>query len=117
MLDKECEEHFKRFFDTAAPRHKELAAFAFDPRAVTDNLSRQAVAGTHCSLCRFPTHAFASEPANLGADVLAAIKDDFPDWTPAKGVCVQCADLYHGRQMSMDALRLLPGYISGSVQE
>ena len=117
MLDKECEEHFKRFFDAAVPRHKELAAFAFDPRAATDTLSNQAVAGTHCSLCRFPTHAFASEPANLGADVLAAIKDDFPDWTPAKGVCVQCADLYHGRQMSMAALRLLPGYISGSVQE
>ncbi len=117
MLDKECEDHFKRFFDAVEPCHKELAAFAFEPRAATDNHSNQAVAGTHCPLCRFPTHAFVSEPANLGADVLAAIKEDFPDWTAAKGVCVQCADLYHGHQMSMDALRLLPGYHSGSVQE
>jgi hypothetical protein len=117
MLDKGCEESFERFFDAAEPRHKELAAFAFDPRAATDNLSNQAVAGTHCSLCRFPTHAFESAPANLGADALAAIKEDFPDWTPSKGVCIQCADLYHSRQMSMDALRLPPGYNSGLVQE
>lgn len=117
MLDKQCEEFFERFFDAAELRHKDLAAFAFDPRAATDNLSNQAVAGTHCSLCRFPTHAFASEPANLGADVLAAIKEDFPDWTPIKGLCVQCADLYRGRKMSMDALRLLPGYHPCSAQE
>jgi hypothetical protein len=112
MLDKECEEFFERFFDAAEPRHKELAAFAFDPRAATDNLSNQAVAGTHCSLCRFPTHAFESAPANLGADVLAAIKEDFPDWTPAKGLCVQCADIYRARQLSMAALRFLPGWNS-----
>jgi hypothetical protein len=112
MLDKQCEELFERFFDAAEPRHKELAAFAFDPRAATDNLSNQALAGTHCSLCRFPTHAFASEPASLGTEVLAAIKEDFPDWTPIKGLCVQCADLYRGRQLSMAALKLLPGWKS-----
>ena len=112
MLDKECEELFKRFFDATEPRHMELAALAFDPRAATDNLSNQAVAGTHCSLCRFPTHAFASEPANLGTEVLAAIKEDFPDWTPAKGLCVQCADIYRARQLSMAALRFLPGWNS-----
>jgi hypothetical protein len=112
MLNAQYEERFQRFFDAAEPRHAELAAFAFAPRAATDNLSNQGVAGTHCSLCRFPTHAFASEPARLGAEVLAAINEDFPDWTPAKGLCVQCADLYRGRQMSLEALRLLPGYIS-----
>ena len=116
MLDKECEDHFKRFFDAVEPCHKELAAFAFDPRAATDNLPNQAVAGTHCPLCRFPTHAFVSEPANLGAEVLAAIKADFPDWTPLKGLCVQCADLYRGRQMSMAALRQLPGWNSCSIR-
>ena len=115
MLDGESDEFFKRFFDAAEPRHKELAAFAFDPRAATDSVSNQAVAGTHCSLCRFPTHAFQFAPAHLGAEVLAAIKEDFPDWTPIKGLCVQCADLYRGRQMSMDALRCLPGYISSLV--
>lgn len=112
MLDGECEEHFARFFDATEPRHEELAAFAFDPRAATDSVSNQAVAGTHCSLCRFPTHAFEPEPANLGTEVLAEIKKDFPDWTPARGLCGQCADLYRGRQMSMAALKLLPGWNS-----
>jgi hypothetical protein len=115
MLDGDCEEHFKRFFDAAEARHAELAAFAFDPRAATDSISNQAVAGTHCSLCRFPTHAFEPEPANLATEVLAEIKKDFPDWIPARGLCGQCADLYRGRQMSMNALRLLPGYYSSSV--
>jgi hypothetical protein len=110
MLGGECEEFFDRFFNALAPHHKELAAFAFDPRAATNSLSNQAVAGTHCSLCRFPTHTFESAPAHLGAEVLAAIKADFPDWTAIKGLCVQCADLYRGRQMSMDALKLLPGW-------
>jgi len=117
MLDGECDTYFKRFFDAAEPRHNELASFAFDPRAATDSVSNQAVAGTHCSLCRFPSHAFESAPAHLGAEVLAAIKEDFPEWTPVKGLCVQCADLYRGRQMSMDALRCLPGYISTSVKQ
>lgn len=112
MLNGQCEERFQRFFDAAEPRHAELAAFAFAPRIATDNLSNQGVAGTHCCLCRFPTHAFVSEPARLGAEVLAAINEDFPDWAPAKGLCVQCADLYRGRQISLDALRQLPGYIS-----
>ena len=115
MFQGRCEELFQRFFDLVEPRHAELAAFALDPRSAGDNLSNQGVAGTHCSLCRFPTHTFASEPANLGAELLAAIAEDFPDWTPAKGVCVQCADLYRGRQISLDALRQLPGYIS-SIQ-
>jgi len=112
MLDGGREEFFIRFFDAAEPCHKELAAFACDPRGATDNLSNPAVAGTHCPLCRFPTHAFAPDPANLGGEILASINEDFPDWTPIKGLCVQCADLYRGRQLSMAALRLLPGWNS-----
>ena len=117
MLNGERKDFFERFFEAAEPRHGELAAFAFDPRAATDSLSNQAVAGTHCSLCRFPTHAFESEPVNLGAEVLAAIKADFPDWTAIKGLCLQCADLYRGRQMSMAALKLLPGWNPCPAQE
>ena len=112
MLDSACNDLFERFFSAEPPHHQELAAFALDPRAAIDAPANQAVAGTHCSLCRFPTHALASEPANLGTEVLAAIAEDFPDWAPAKGLCVQCADLYRSRQISLDALRQLPGYIS-----
>jgi len=112
MLKGAWHELFERFFSAEQPRHQELAAFALDPRAAMDAPTNQAVAGTHCSLCRFPTYAFASDPANLGADVLAVISQEFPGGTPAKGLCVQCADLCRGRQMSLDALRQLPGYIS-----
>jgi hypothetical protein len=115
MLNDRCEDLFQRFFDAAEPRHAELAAFACAPRAAGNDLSNQGVAGTHCSLCRFPTHAFAADPAKLGAEVFAAISGDFPDWTPAKGLCAQCADLYRGRQISLDALRQLPGFISSLV--
>ena len=117
MLEGRIEENFTRFFDSLEPRHNELAMFAFDPRAATNSRSNQAVGGTHCALCQFPTQIFEPEPTQLGTNALAAIRTDFPDWTPAKGLCVQCADLYRARQMSMDALRLLPGYDSPSVRD
>ena len=110
MLDDRLEELFGRFFDKEQPKHADLASFAFDPRRASGMLQTHAAPGTHCPLCRFPTHAFETEPGDLGADALAALKEDFPNWTAALGLCVQCADLYRGRQMSVDALRHLPGY-------
>ncbi|HEY2918592.1 MAG TPA: hypothetical protein VGK77_06295, partial [Candidatus Binatia bacterium] len=117
MLDESSEEHFNRFFDAAQPRHCELAAFAFDPRAAAGQLMNKAAPGTHCPLCRFPTHTFEPEPARLRAEVLDAIKEDFPNWTPSHGLCIQCADLYRARQLSMAAAKLLPGWKSCSRAE
>jgi hypothetical protein len=110
MLEDRLEELFSGFFDSEHPRHADLACFAFDPRHASGSLQQHAAPGTHCPLCRFPTHAFEAEPSHLGTEVLAALKEDFPNWTASLGLCVQCADLYRGRQMSIDALRLLPGY-------
>lgn len=110
MLDDRLEELFARFFDEEQPKHADLAWFAFDPRRASGTLQAHAAPGTHCPLCRFPTYAFETEPRDLGAEALAALKKDFPNWTAALGLCVQCADLYRGRQMSVDALRHLPGY-------
>lgn len=110
MLQDGLEELFSRFFDTEQPKHADLARFAFDPRQASGNLQRQAAPGTHCPLCKFPTHAYEPDPNDLDAEILAAVKEDFPNWTASLGLCVQCADLYRGRQMSLDALRLLPGY-------
>ena len=112
MLNGDREEYFKRFFDNPTPYHGELAAFAFDPRSATAGASQHAVAGTHCALCHFPSYTFESEPTNLSAEVLAAIKRDFPRWIPSNGLCVQCADLYRGRQISLAALRSVPGSVS-----
>ena len=110
MLEDRLEDFFGRFFDNEQPKHADLAWFAFDPRRASGTLQAHTAPGTHCPLCRFPTHAFETEPRDLGAEALAALKKDFPNWTAALGLCVQCADLYRGRQMSVDALRHLPGY-------
>jgi hypothetical protein len=110
LQEDRLDELFSRFFDSEQPKHADLACFAFDPRQASGSLQRHAAPGTHCPLCRFPTHAFEAEPSHLGTEVLAALKEDFPNWTASLGLCVQCADLYRSRQMSADALRLLPGY-------
>lgn len=110
MLRDGLKELFSRFFDSEQPKHADLACFAFDPRKASGHLRQEAGPGTHCPLCKFPTHAYEPEPYHLGAEVLAAVKEDFPNWTASLGLCVQCADLYRGRQMSVDALRLLPGH-------
>lgn len=110
MFEENHEESFSPFFDSEQPKHAELVAFAFDPRAASGRRIHKSAPGNHCPLCRFPTHAFEPEPDSLGAAVREAITQDFPSWTPSRGLCVQCADLYRGRRLSMEALRLLPGW-------
>jgi len=116
MLQDRLEELFSRFFDGEQPKHADLVRFAFDPRRAAGTPQRLAAPGTHCPLCRFPTHAFAAEPTDLGADVLAAINEDFPKWSPSLGLCTQCADIYRARQMSMAALKLLPGWTPSAAR-
>jgi hypothetical protein len=110
MLEEASEKFFQLFFDSDRPRHSELAAFAADPRAATGLLKNHIGAGTHCPLCRFPSHAFEPEPEKLDVEVLAAISRDFPQWFPARGLCAQCADLYRASRLSMAAARALPGW-------
>jgi hypothetical protein len=108
MLEEKSGAQFSRFFDGERPTHPELAAFAFDPRAAVGG--GVSTPGTHCPLCRFPTHAFEPEAENLGNEVIATINQDFPRWAPALGLCAQCADLYRASQLSMTAARELPGW-------
>lgn len=110
MLGDGGEEVFKRFFDAPQPRHAELAAFAIHPRAAIEGRAGKIAAATHCVLCRFPTHTFDPAPESLAGEVLDAIRQDFPTWTPAQGLCLQCADLYRARELSLRAARLLPGW-------
>ena len=116
MLQDRLEELFSGFFDSEQPKHTDLARFAFDPRQAAGSLRRHAAPGTHCPLCKFPTHAFEAEPNDLGAEVLAAINEDFPTWAPSLGLCTQCADLYRAREMSMAALKLLPGWTPSAAR-
>jgi hypothetical protein len=115
MLAEDFEELFAKFFDAEQPRHAALASFAFDPRDAGGGLIRGSATGTHCPLCKFPTHSYEPAPKDLGDEILTAIREDFPNWQPELGVCSQCAELYRGRQLSMAALRLIPGWSSQSA--
>lgn len=110
MLEGKGEQLFTLFFDGEQHPHPELAAFAFDPRAAVGTLHGASTPGTHCPLCRFPTHVFELQPDDLGQDVLATIRQDFPQWTPSQGLCAQCADLYRANQLSLGAAKQLPGW-------
>lgn len=114
LLAADSESSFKRFYDDDRPNHAALAAFAFDPTAGSDDLNKSVAATSHCPLCKFPTQAFEPAPHALADDVRQAIAGDFPDWLPERGLCLQCADLYRGRQMSLAALRTLPGWNSAA---
>src|SRR5262249_338362 len=65
MPGEKSKELFSRFFDGERPTHPELATFAFDPRAAIGSRNNSSTPGTHCPLCRFPTHVFEPEPENL----------------------------------------------------
>jgi hypothetical protein len=115
MLAEQAEALFNRFYDAEQPKHAELAAFALDPRAASGILIPRSAPATHCPLCKFPTHSYEPAPKDLGDEILTAIREDFPNWQPELGVCSQCAELYRGRELSMAALRLIPGWSSQSA--
>jgi len=109
MLGEQSELIFEKFFDDDRPTHALLAGVAFDPRAASGLLGKKSSPGTHCPLCRFPTHVFESQLESLDRELLNAIARDFPDWTAADGLCAQCADLYRANHLSHEALSQLPG--------
>jgi hypothetical protein len=115
MPEEKSRELFSRFFDDERPTHPELATFAFDPRAAVGSPNGASTPGTHCPLCRFQTHTFEPEPENLGNEVIEAITRDFPQWAPALGLCVQCADLYRANRLAIAAAKELPGWQSSVV--
>jgi hypothetical protein len=82
---------FERLFNGARPSHRDLVDLALARRAGISEGSGV------CALCRLPTHRLHPGPSALAAATLVAIRGDFPQWDPADGLCVQCADLYEAR--------------------
>ncbi|MGQ0613393.1 MAG: hypothetical protein ACT4PV_06620 [Planctomycetaceae bacterium] len=81
------------FADPARRRHEELASAARNPWAWLGVPRRHGpAAGEPCPLCGFPTHAWSPAPPT------DAIQSHYPDWSPAEGVCVQCADMLRTAQ-------------------
>jgi hypothetical protein len=84
-----AEAAFERFFGGPRCTHADLLAFA---RGVRDGAPP-----AQCALCGGPTRALAPAPAPLPPEVLAAIGEDFPWWSPAAGLCSRCGELYVAR--------------------
>jgi hypothetical protein len=96
MLGEKAAHAFERFFGSSDLTHAELVAFAMDPERVVGGKKSGPHPGSRCALCGFPTFAF--EPADqLFGDLTRRISEAFPKWTPADGICCQCADLYRSR--------------------
>jgi hypothetical protein len=97
MLGERTEEAFGRFFGATRLTHAELGAFAADPEGALGRRKNRRHPGEGCPLCGFPSHAFEPEPDRLPAAVRRRIRESFPSWKPADGICRLCADLYRSR--------------------
>jgi hypothetical protein len=108
MLGDGAGETFTRFFDGTCLTHANLVTFAVNPANVSGSapfnrfpdspvLQVGPRAGQRCPLCGFPTHSFAGNPDRLPAEIVDRIQADFPTWSPSRGLCRQCSDLYHSR--------------------
>jgi hypothetical protein len=106
MLADHLEEAYSRFADGTTLSHNDLVGFVIDPGGVAGSapfprnpdlpiLHQHPRAGQRCPLCGFPTHSFTANPEQLPPEVVARIRADFADWTPIRGLCQQCANLYH----------------------
>ena len=69
--------------------HQRLLSLA---RRFTDGTSVHTGAAARCPLCRYPTSEWAVDGVLSAAG--AAIRGDFPDWSPSDGSCTHCAEHY-----------------------
>ena len=91
-LGREAAGKFKLLFHGPRPTHMEMWEMACAPGG----------AGL-CPLCRFPTPVLQAAPGLLPAALIAAIKQEFPQWRPEAGLCAHCADLYASRPAALVA--------------
>lgn len=98
MLGEAAGSCFEALFRGPRPDHAWLLSAAADP----GQMAEVRVTGSGCCpLCRMPTASLAPHPERLELAVVDAVNQDFRDWTPAAGLCLQCADLYRSRAVSI----------------
>jgi len=102
MLGEAAGSCFETLFRGPRPDHAWLLCSAADPAEMAEV---RVESGGCCPLCRMPTTTLAPDPERLEPTAVEAVKRDFQDWTPAEGLCLQCADLYRSRAASMEAGR------------
>lgn len=106
MLGPAVDETFQRFLDGEIRRHAEWVALAAMPLGQRDAISL--VPGGRCPLCRSPTYSPEPNPRSLPRAFVNRILSDFPSWSPAAGLCRQCADLYRAQPLSLRAAAEIP---------
>ena len=80
-------------------RHAELLDLARGPRKLfagdepSDGPARP-LPGSPCPLCRFPTFHWTDLAAPNAEAVVQAIREAYPAWDLAQGVCLTCFDLF-----------------------
>jgi hypothetical protein len=92
--DAKRDDVFLALWENPQPHHDALLAIASDPRNIQS--SNKPSPGAPCPLCGFATFAWAETSAFSDATA-AAIKAEFPHWTPADGACQRCVAIYRLR--------------------
>lgn len=53
--------------------------------------------GSLCPLCQFRTYSWV-EDIEKDPEIVRAVKNDFPDWSPEDGACDRCVEMYKSRR-------------------
>jgi hypothetical protein len=107
-LGAATEASFEAIFSAQRPTHPRLVEMARDPARAFGLPQACDEPPARCPLCGFPARDFEPDASKLPAGILETIRADFPDWSPVRRICVQCADLYRALPVSLAAESLLP---------
>jgi hypothetical protein len=90
---------FESWFTKPHPTHAAIVKYIQDPGGAGG--AAATALGGRCPLCRFPS-ALDPHPERLSPGALREIENDRPSWSPAQGLCAQCADLYLARAAELE---------------
>ncbi|MCI0690888.1 hypothetical protein L0337_02660 [candidate division KSB1 bacterium] len=94
--DEKLAKTFAYFFDQNSHTHRELVEFAQYPEKWLAAETFEASSKGRCAICHFPTFQLI-DPSKLDSELIAKIREHYPDWNIAQLICRQCADLYEAR--------------------
>jgi hypothetical protein len=88
---------FNSLWNSKKLTHNEILSLSKEPRKLLERsgISSKGILlrGTPCPLCGFPTYNWFENLSEF-RDVIAAIKEDFPEWDQDDGACDRCVELY-----------------------
>ena len=106
-LGSETDRAFSRLFDGPRPSHDAFVSAALRPASLLEDPETDRV-DIVCAVCGFPTRSFHPAPTMLSQKALDYLLVGFPTWSPTDGICLQCADLYESRNLSLQEMSVFP---------